>query len=400
MVQGMVHGERREVSALVGAAFLMATSAIGPGFLTQTAVFTGQLGASFAFAILVSIVIDLIAQLAIWRTLVGQGQPAQRVASGVVPGLGAALALLVALGGFAFNIGNVAGAGLGLEALLGLDVRWGAGGTALLAILLFLAREAGNAMDRLAAALGVLMLALMGWVALTSGAPLDEVAIQAVWPERLDPLAIVTIVGGTVGGYITFAGAHRLLDAGVRGESGVRSATRSAVLGVGLASAMRVLLFLAALGVLVGGVSLADSANPASVVFESAAGSLGRRLFGLVMWSAAITSVVGSAYTSVSFLRTLHPRVSANERALLMAFVASSTAVFLVVGKPVKLLVLAGAFNGLILPVGLAVMLIAARRSTTPLPRPLALLAWLVALAMGAMGCVTLARELPKLAGS
>ena len=30
--------------ALIGAAFLMATSAIGPGFLTQTAMFTGSLG--------------------------------------------------------------------------------------------------------------------------------------------------------------------------------------------------------------------------------------------------------------------------------------------------------------------------------------------------------------------
>ena len=97
-------------SALVGAAFLMATSAIGPGFLTQTAVFTGQLGASFGFAILASVVIDLVAQLAIWRTVVGAGRPAQDVANSVAPGLGTALALLVALGGLAFNIGNVAGA--------------------------------------------------------------------------------------------------------------------------------------------------------------------------------------------------------------------------------------------------------------------------------------------------
>ena len=44
---------------LLGAAFLMATSAIGPGFLTQTVVFTGQLGASFGFAILVSVLFDL-----------------------------------------------------------------------------------------------------------------------------------------------------------------------------------------------------------------------------------------------------------------------------------------------------------------------------------------------------
>ena len=41
----------------------MATSAIGPGFLTQTVVFTEQLGASFGFAILVSVLFDLAAQL-------------------------------------------------------------------------------------------------------------------------------------------------------------------------------------------------------------------------------------------------------------------------------------------------------------------------------------------------
>lgn len=49
--------------ALLGAAFLMATSAIGPGFLTQTATFTGQHGASFGFVILVSIIMSAIAQI-------------------------------------------------------------------------------------------------------------------------------------------------------------------------------------------------------------------------------------------------------------------------------------------------------------------------------------------------
>ena len=39
-------------SAILGAAFLMATSAVGPGFLTQTATFTEKLGASFGFVIL------------------------------------------------------------------------------------------------------------------------------------------------------------------------------------------------------------------------------------------------------------------------------------------------------------------------------------------------------------
>ena len=61
--------QRERRSALVGAAFLMATSAIGPGFLTQTAVFTGKLGASFGFAILASVILDIGAQLNIWRVI-------------------------------------------------------------------------------------------------------------------------------------------------------------------------------------------------------------------------------------------------------------------------------------------------------------------------------------------
>lgn len=37
----------------------MATSAIGRGFITQTTTFTEQLGAAFAFAIVLSIAIDI-----------------------------------------------------------------------------------------------------------------------------------------------------------------------------------------------------------------------------------------------------------------------------------------------------------------------------------------------------
>jgi Mn2+/Fe2+ NRAMP family transporter len=46
-------GEKKKGGgALIGAAFLMATSAIGPGFLTQTSKFTSDFAASFGFVIL------------------------------------------------------------------------------------------------------------------------------------------------------------------------------------------------------------------------------------------------------------------------------------------------------------------------------------------------------------
>src|SRR5919205_2122025 len=146
---------KAQQSTLVGAAFLMATSAIGPGFLTQTAVFTQRLGASFAFAILVSIVVDLVAQLNIWRVLSVAGRRAQDVANQVAPGLGWTLALLVAAGGLAFNIGNVGGTGLGLNALAGVPVHIGAPLSAAIAIAIFAAPEAGRAMDRFAQTLGL-----------------------------------------------------------------------------------------------------------------------------------------------------------------------------------------------------------------------------------------------------
>ena len=349
---------RRDV--LLGAAFLMATSAIGPGFLTQTAVFTSQLGASFGFAILLSIFLDVGAQLNIWRIITLSGMRAQEIGNRTIPGMGTLLSILVALGGLAFNIGNIAGCGLGLNVLFGIDVRVAAGISAIVAIALFLSREAGRAMDRFTLVLGFVMIALTLGVVIASDPPLGNAALRSVWPQHIDVLAIVTLVGGTVGGYITFAGAHRLLDAGLHGTAALPEVTRSAGIGIFVTAIMRVLLFLAALGVIVHG-GFIDPANPPAAVFRDAAGNIGYRIFGLVMWAAAVTSVVGASYTSTSFLRTLHP-VFAHERRTIIAFIGAATALFLLIGRPVRTLIIAGALNGLILPIGLATLLIAARR--------------------------------------
>ncbi len=348
-------------SVLLGAAFLMATSAIGPGFLTQTTVFTAQLGASFGFAILISVLFDLGAQLNIWRVIAVAERPAQDIANALLPGLGYALAALVAAGGLAFNIGNIAGSGLGLNAALGVPVTAGAVASAGVAVAIFLAREAGRAMDRFAQIMGLVMIGLTCYIAIASDPPWAEAGLRSVAPRVVDPLAIVTIVGGTVGGYITFAGAHRLLDAGVRGRDSLPRVTRAAMSGIGIASLMRVLLFVATLGVVAGGAVL-DPDNPPASAFRLAAGEIGYRLFGVVMWAAAITSVIGSAYTSVSFLRSLGAAWNRYPSRVIIAFIAVSTAIFVLVGRPVTVLILVGTLNGLILPVALGVMLLAAHR--------------------------------------
>ena len=121
---------------------------------------------------------------------------------------------------------------------------------------------------------------------------------------------------------------------------------------------MRYILFLAALGVVWHGAQLASD-NPAASVFQHAAGKLGYIFFGIVIWCAAITSVVGASYTSISFWRTLHPVVAKHEKVIITLFIIISTIIFVLLGNPAKLLILAGAVNGVILPVALCVMLIA-----------------------------------------
>jgi Mn2+/Fe2+ NRAMP family transporter len=110
--------KKKNLGTLLGAAFLMATSAIGPGFLTQTATFTGQYTASFGFVILVSIILAAIAQMNIWRVLCVTGLRGQDVANKVLPGLGYVVSFMIVLGGLVFNIGNVGGGALGFNTLV------------------------------------------------------------------------------------------------------------------------------------------------------------------------------------------------------------------------------------------------------------------------------------------
>ena len=350
-------------SAVLGAAFLMATSAVGPGFLTQTTVFTKQLLASFGFVILLSVILDIFAQLNVWRVLTIAGKRGQDVANETLVGSGYILAAMIVFGGLIFNIGNIAGSGLGLNVLFGIPVEIGAFLSALVAIGLFLAKDTGKAMDVFVKILGIVMLGLIIYVVFQSAPPMGEAIQRTVLPLTIDARAIVTLVGGTVGGYITFAGAHRLIDSGITGVENMPQVNRGAVTGIILTAAIRFLLFLAAFGVISAGVAI-DDANPPASVFQSAAGDVGYRIFGMVMWAAAITSVIGAAYTSASFLKTFSERFNERSNPLIIAFIAVSTVIFLAVGRPVQVLVWAGTINGFILPFGLAIVLLASRRSS------------------------------------
>ncbi|WP_420235447.1 NRAMP family divalent metal transporter [Pseudomonas sp. ABY48] len=349
-------------ASLIAAIFMMATSAIGPGFITQTATFTAKMGAAFAFGILASILIDFVVQLNVWRIVTLTRMRAADVANKAIPGSGYLLAVLVIFGGLVFNVGNIAGAGLGLNALIGLDAKWGGGLSALLAIGIFLSHRAGLAVDRLIVVLGLVMIALTLFVAFASNPPLGAALYQTVLPDQINFATITTIVGGTVGGYITYAGAHKLLDRGTTGEENLQAVTKAALGGILVTGLMRYILFLAILGVVASGVVIDTSgqgANPAAQAFQAAAGQFGLRVFGLILWAASITSVIGAAYTSISFITVFKPDITeqARNRATTV-FITLSLLIFVLMGTaPAALLLFAGGFNGLILPIGLSIFI-------------------------------------------
>lgn len=360
-------GEKKKSGgALIGAAFLMATSAIGPGFLTQTSKFTSDFGASFGFVILFSIILAAIAQMNIWRVLCITGLRGQEVANKVLPGLGYLVAFMVVLGGLVFNIGNVGGGALGFNTLLGIPTKVGYILAGAIAIIVFLLKNAKAAMDNLTKVLGGVMIVVIFIIIVVVQPPMGSALKNTFVPDAgyttLFP-AVITLLGGTVGGYITFAGAHRLIDAGITGEENLKEINKSSLMGMGIATIVRIFLFLAVLGVVVKGVTL-DPANPAADAFLQGAGQLGYRFAGLVLLCAAITSIIGAAYTSVSFLKTFHPAIDKNENKVIIGFIAVSTLVMLLLGSPATLLVVAGALNGLILPITLGICLIAAKKKS------------------------------------
>jgi Mn2+/Fe2+ NRAMP family transporter len=383
----------------LGAAFLMANSSIGPGFLTQTSFYTEQLITSFGFVIMISIILDFSAQINIWRAITLSGMRAQEIANELFPGLGHILSLLVVLGGFAFNIGNIAGCGLALNIITGISFAKGAIISGIVAIMIFWINEIGKTLDQLTKVLGILKIGLTLFIVYAAHPPILQAVHHTFIPEKISLIAIVTIVGGTVGGYITFSGAHRLIDAGISGSEHIKFVTKSATTGIIISSFMRYILFLAAVGVVSQGIHL-DKNNPAATIFETAGGRWGLFIFGIVLWSAAISSVIGASYTSYSFIKNLKCRYLQNERLMISCFIIISTSIFVITGKPKELLLLAGLVNGFILPFALSIMLIAGRKlpilKQFKYPLWIEIAGWIVVGVMGTMSVFALIEQIGK----
>ncbi|HDM8173301.1 TPA: divalent metal cation transporter [Vibrio harveyi] len=347
--------------AILSVAFLMATTSVGPGFLTQTAVFTNIYKIDMAFPVFASMFITFGIVMNLWRIVGVSGMRIQDIANKVAPGMGYVVGILLALGAVAFNFGNVSGAALGINVLTGVDTTWGALFTGVVGCLLFVVHNASKRMDQMARYLGLFMIILIAYVAMTSLPPMGETMSAAVMPTDIGSLLLptLTIVGGAVGGYYT--GAQRLVDIGLQGKDKVPAIKTAAWAGISIAVVIRILLFLAVFGVIATGATL-DSANPAADAFRQGAGEVGYFIFGLVLFVASITSVVGNSYMAISLIKTLFPIVARNEKVWCVGFIIITSLGTVTMNMPILLLMLAGLVNSIILPIVLGMMLVATRR--------------------------------------
>ena len=347
--------------AILSVAFLMATTSVGPGFLTQTAVFTNIYKIDMAFPVFASMFITFGIVMNLWRIVGVSGMRIQDIANKVAPGMGYVVGILLALGAVAFNFGNVSGAALGINVLTGVDTTWGALFTGVVGCLLFVVHNASKRMDQMARYLGLFMIILIAYVAMTSLPPMGETMNAAVMPTDIGSLLLptLTIVGGAVGGYYT--GAQRLVDIGLQGKDKVPAIKTAAWVGISIAVVIRILLFLAVFGVIAIGATL-DSANPAADAFRQGAGEVGYFIFGLVLFVASITSVVGNSYMAISLIKTLFPIVARNEKVWCVGFIIITSLGTVTMNMPILLLMLAGLVNSIILPIVLGMILVATRR--------------------------------------
>ena len=355
------HHTNWQNKAILSVAFLMATTSVGPGFLTQTAVFTNIYNVDMAFPVFASMFITFGIVMNLWRIVGVSGLRIQDIANKVAPGMGYFIGILLALGAVAFNFGNVSGSALGMNVLTGLDTTWGAIFTGVIGSLLFIVHNASKRMDQMARYLGLLMIVLIAYVALTNLPPLTPTVLAAIAPSDFSNLLLptLTIVGGAVGGYYT--GAQRLIDVNLQGIENTKNVTKAAWAGISIAVVIRILLFCAILGILTTGVTL-DPSNPAADAFRHGAGDVGYFIFGLVLFVASITSVVGNSYMAISLIKTLFPVVARNEKAWCVGFIMLTTLGTVLMNMPILLLMVAGLVNSIILPIVLATVLAATRK--------------------------------------
>lgn len=332
----------------------------------STADLTIQFYERLAFVIIITGIIELGIQMNIWRILTVAKTPAHLVINKIIPNFGTFMSVVVLLGGIAFNIINISGLGIGISLLFNVDIKLGASIGLMIAILFYLLNRNRITLETF---IGVMLsfiiaIILLAYAFTATDVPYDVTLAKTVLP-MIDYDIVTTIammVALSIGGYISFAGAHRLIDVEITGEKYKTAVTRSAVYSVIIVTVTRLLLFFTILGLSRSNVILFKD-NLLESAFSEVFGGLGSYALGILFICASLTSIVSVAYTTGTFIKSVNDIIKKYIDVVLLMLVLTSWFIFLLKGEEVVLLQITTILNGLILPVILGGILHASRRS-------------------------------------
>ncbi len=345
-----------------GPGFLVAAAFIGPGTVTTASLAGAGYGYTLAWAVACAIIATLILQDMAARLGVqggmGLGEALRSSISSRLPRLFVILVALMAIvfGNAAYQAGNLTGASIGLEALLGHDRK--------LWVLICAATAAGllatgayRWVERVLVSLVAVMSAVFILTVVRIGPDLGALLGGMLRPEipAGSGLLVLALVGTTVVPYNLFlhASAVREKWRGARGLDGVREARRDSFIAISMGGLVTLAILVTAVPLFLATVTVTGVADMAGQL-EPLLGAWAGSAFAVGLFAAGLTSAItaplAAAWAAAGLLGWEASMKSARFR-LVWAGIILTGAGFAATGiRPVEAILAAQAANGLLLP--------------------------------------------------
>ncbi len=345
----------------IGPGALVAAAFIGPGTVTACTV----AGADFGMALVWALVFATVATVVLQEMSARLGVGARLgLGEALMAGAGArplrwavALLVLVALGigNSAYQAGNLTGASLGVEALVGpVDRRL------VVAVLALLAAPAlMSASYRRIERVLLVLVAVMA-LAFAGGAVLVRPDLSALFTGLVPKvpagglLTAVALIGTTIVPYNLFLHAAAARERWSASDDDALAAARiDTGASVGLGGLVSILILATAAATVFGtGATVASGADLAGSI-EPAFGPAARWLVGAGLFAAGLTSAITAPLAAAYAVAEVagRPPRGALFRGVALAVLLVGTAVALLGLSPVRLILLAQVANGILLPV-------------------------------------------------
>lgn len=362
----------------VGPGWIVAAAFIGPGTVTTATLAGARFGTALLWALAFSTVATLVLQeMAARLGLVtgrGLGEAIRRrYPSGLPRASAVALVVLAIAGGnAAYQTGNLLGGSLGLEGVLGGDVRlWVALLGAVAAALLW------SGSYRLVERSMVAMVVIMSLVFLATAIRLLPEALGGeagggalallsdLWVPSLPTgslLVAVGLVGTTVVPYNLFLHAAAVGER-YSGPGDLPSARLELVLSIGLGGVVSMAILLTAAGTLGSGGGGVESAADMARSLEPVLGSWARLFFAAGLFAAGMTSAVtaplAAAYATAGVLGWPRELRDGRLRAVWGGVLGIGVLLGVLGVRPIPAILFAQAANGILLPAVAVFLLVA-----------------------------------------